>query len=255
MKFEPARLLRRLAAVPELPMRVALWREYLSAAPPEMTLSAVELTLDALARRTAAGQAAFHALGQCLSAHPPARARLQAAATVAGRAQVLALLADGAPRLVAEADALRPPQFGEDRDITLGERRAWARRPDRALIDRLMLDPDPGVISNLLQNPRVVEVDVLRIVSRRPVPADVLSVVYRHPRWSKRKAVQAALAQNPYTPIELAVALVGLVDTSVLRALAREPSTHPTVRGQAKARLRRGRPPPAHASVDPPSTD
>jgi len=238
VKFEPARFLRRLATVPETPMRVALWRECLSEAQPDDALAAVVATLDAMTERSAEGQVAFLALGLCLETHPRLRGRLLAAATVGGEARVLALMVDDPPMQTAEVGELNPPHFNNDRDVTLGERRTWARRPDRDLIDRLLLDPDPGVIRNLLQNPRVIEMDVLRIVSRRPVSAAVLTTVYRHPRWSGRKPVQAALAQNPYTPVEIAIALVELVDVGVLRALAREPSVHPVVRGRAKARLR-----------------
>lgn len=219
-------------------MRIALWRELLDEADPMQGLAVVEAVIDAVEGRRPGGQAAFLALGQCLETWPALRGRLLAAATVAGRGPVLSLLADDPPLRSAEVDELRPPPLSDDREITLGERRSWARRPDRALIDRLLLDPDPGVIANLLRNPRVTEADVLRIASRRPAPATVLGLVYRHPRWGQRRAVQAALVQNPYTPVEIATALVDLADAGVLRSLAREPSIHPVVQGRARARLR-----------------
>lgn len=237
-RFAPERFLRRQAAVPEPGMRVALWRELLDEADPLHGVAVVEAVCAAADARRAGGSEAFLALGQCLETWPALRGRLLAAATVSGRGAVLALLADDPPLRTAEAEELRPPPLSNDREITLGERRSWARRPDRATIDRLLLDPDPGVIANLLRNPRVTEADVLRIASRRPAPTGVLALIYRHARWSQRRAVQAALVQNPYTPVEIATALVDLVDAGVLQSLAREPSIHPVVQGRARARLR-----------------
>jgi len=219
-------------------MRIALWREVLTEAEPMQGLAVVEAVLDASDARRPGGQVAFLALGQCLETWPELRGRLLAVATVAGQGAVLSLLADDPPLRSADIGELRPPPLSQDREITLGERRAWARKPDRDTIDRLLLDPDPGVITNLLRNPRVTEAHVLRIASRRPAPAGVLGLVYRHPRWGHRQAVHAALVQNPYTPIEIATTLVDLADAALLRSLAREPSIHPVIRGRARARLR-----------------
>ncbi len=237
-RFAAPRFLRRQAAVPEPSMRIALWRELLTETTPLHGVTVVVAVIDAADARRAGGQEAFLALGQCLDTWPALRGKLLAAATVAGQAAVLSLLADDPPLRRAEAEELRPPPLSHDREITLGERRAWARKPDRQTIDRLLADPDPGVIANLLRNPRVTEADVLRVASRRPAPAAVLGLVYRHRRWGQRQAVQAALVQNPYTPVEIATALVDLADAAVLRALAREPSIHPVVQGRARARLR-----------------
>jgi len=165
------------------------------------------------------------------------RGTLLAAAAVAGSADVLALLADDPPLRRVEADDLQAPALDNDREITLGERRAFARRPDRDLIDRLVFDPDPGVIANLLRNPRLVEDHVLRIASRRPNTAEILILVFQHPRWGRRRSVQMALAQNPYTPVEIATSLVTLFERETLRLLAHDPGLHPIVRAQARARL------------------
>lgn len=226
-------------------MRMALWRECFDAAEPGALVAVVEAALASAGDRGGDGAVAFLALAQCLDAHPSLRRRLLVSATLAGSATVLALLADDPPLQVAAFDALRPPPLGDDREITLGERRAWARRPDRALIDQLLLDPDPMVIDNLLANPRVVEADVLRVASRRPASAEVLSLVFRHARWGRRPAVQAALVQNPFTPVEIAVGLVELVDLALARRLAREPSIHLVVRSRARARIKGKRADPA----------
>lgn len=239
-RYAPARFLRRLAAVPETPMRVALWSELFRDADPRQSVAVVDAVIAANDQHTPAGQMGFLALNQCLQRDGQARKALLVAATIGGSARALSLLPDDRPVRAAEADELRPPFLHAEREITLGERRAWARRPDRTLIARLLVDPDPGVVRNLLRNPRVIEADVVRIASRRPVNAAVLIEVFQHQRWGRRRPVQAALVQNPYTPVSIANGLVDLVDLGLLRRLAQEPSIHPVVRGRARARLEAG---------------
>src|SRR6185312_9946308 len=91
------------------------------------------------------------------------------------------------------------------------ERRALARRPSRAAFDKLLRDPHPMVVKNLLQNPRLTEDDVIRMVARRPAYPEVIAEVARHPVWSQRARVRMAIVQNPGAPPELAVPLLRLL--------------------------------------------
>ena len=79
----------------------------------------------------------------------------------------------------------RVPDYGRGRPLTLGERKSLARKPDRRMFDRVLRDPHPDVIALLLQNPRLTETDVVRLCSRRPGVAEVLSRVFAS-RWSLR---------------------------------------------------------------------
>ncbi|HUT79262.1 MAG TPA: hypothetical protein VM285_16300 [Polyangia bacterium] len=116
--------------------------------------------------------------------------------------------------------AFEVPDYGGDRPLTLGERRALASQPSRRIIARALLDPHPMVALRLLGNPQVVEADVLRIASRRPAPPSVLAELARHSRWRGRPRVAAALAHNPWTPHAHAVSLL----PGLPRALVRDVS-------------------------------
>lgn len=130
-------------------------------------------------------------------------------------------------------------------DLPLGTRRALAKGLDRGLLEKLLLDPDAVVIEHLLQNPRILEADVVRIAARRPIPATTLGVIARHPRFGTRPRVRAALARNPYTPSDVALHALPSLSQRELREVAGDAHLHPDTRAQASFEWerRRGREP------------
>jgi hypothetical protein len=134
------------------------------------------------------------------------------------------------------------PDYGAGRELTLGERRSLARRPQRKWLERLLQDPHPMVIELLLQNPKLTENDVLRLASSRRPRADVLHAIVRTERWLSQVRIRGALIMNPITPIPLSVPLLFLCTRPELRE-ARDASNLPlTVRSTAAELLQR-RPP------------
>jgi hypothetical protein len=131
---------------------------------------------------------------------------------------------------------------GSGRVLTLGERRALARRPSRAAFDKLLADPHPMVIENLLQNPRLTEDDVVRIVARRPAYPEVIAAVARHPLWSQRVRVRMAIVQNPGAPSAVAVPMVRLLIRPELLQIVAAADVPAVVRAAATELLER-RPP------------
>jgi len=128
------------------------------------------------------------------------------------------------------------------RVLTLGERRALARRPSRAAFDKLLRDPHPMVVENLLQNPMLTEEDVVRMVARRPAFPDVIGAVARHPLWSQRARVRMAIVQSPGAPPEITVPLVRLLIRPELEQIVAAPDVPAVVRAAASELLER-RPP------------
>ena len=94
-------------------------------------------------------------------------------------------------------------------DLPLGVRKQAARTQDRDVIDRLLHDRNWRVIALLLDNPRIVERDVVNIAARRPTRSKILECISQHAKWSGRYRVRKALACNPYTPYPLARQLLG----------------------------------------------
>ncbi len=141
------------------------------------------------------------------------------------------------PRDPRRAD--RPPDYGYGRPLTLGERKSLARRPDRDLLEKLLLDPHPDVIRGVLRNPRLTEDDLVRLVARRPSRPDVLAEIARATRWVHRPRVRLSLLLNPDMPLDLALPIAGLLLRHELRLVAQSTPVATTLRAACLEHLKR----------------
>ena len=105
--------------------------------------------------------------------------------------------------------------------LTLGERRALARRAKPVLLEKLLVDPDPAVIKNLLNHPHLSEREVVRVAAKRPGNPAVLEAIYQHKRWFARYAVKLALLNNPQTPPRLTLLILPHIAVPDLLDLAK----------------------------------
>jgi len=121
--------------------------------------------------------------------------------------------------------------------MPLGVRRSLARRNDIGLIERLLGDTDPAVLENLLNNPRITELEVVRMAARSPVREEVLTAIARHPRWSIRHRVRVTLTHNPGTPTGITLGLLHLLLDQELEALTRDARLSQVVVSRAEALL------------------
>jgi hypothetical protein len=137
----------------------------------------------------------------------------------------------------------RPPDLGLGREVTLGERKALARRPDRDLMQRLLTDPHPDVIRRCLRNPRITEDDVVRLAARRPGRGDVLAEIARS-QWTHRPRVRMALVLNPATPDAIAARIAALLLRPELELVVHSPGASAPLRAVCLEHLERR--PPVH---------
>lgn len=134
------------------------------------------------------------------------------------------------------------PDYGAGRELTLGERRALARTPNRRAFDKLLSDPHPMVIRLLLANPRMREDDVVRIAARRPARVESLRELARSHRWLRRPRVRMSVLLNPGSPLEIAIPLLGLCTRKELQEVVSSADTRTHLRATANELLVR-RPP------------
>lgn len=118
--------------------------------------------------------------------------------------------------------------------MPLGIRRALSKKSVKDTIDRLLSDPDPIVITNILNNPRTTEREVLKIASKRPNSPRILNALANHKKWSKRYAIIKAIAMNPYSLPRVSVALLEFLLSQDLMEVLDDNGLHPQVRINAK---------------------
>lgn len=243
-------LVRTTRAIPEAELRVSYLRSVLRSG----DVAEIAAVLDVVcARAEQAEEGAREALVSLVDAlHDP---------SLAAVVQLLREQAVGVPHLSLERLVRQPvstlpvrevpdpeddriPDYGRGRQLTLGERKALARRPDREMLERLLRDPHPDVIRQLLANPRLTEDDVLSIAARRPCRPDVLQQIARTPRWAHRPRLRVALVLNPDTPLDVAAPLVGLLVRQELRLVATSTTVAPAVRALCLEHLERRPPAP-----------
>lgn len=114
-------------------------------------------------------------------------------------------------------------------DIPLGVRKSRARTRDEDTLLMLTLDPEPSVISILLDNPRVTETIALRVASRRPQKATIFPVILES-RFITSETMQNSIVNNPYCPTRLSVALVPLLSRTHRLDIAESGSVDEPVR-------------------------
>jgi hypothetical protein len=136
----------------------------------------------------------------------------------------------------------------DGRPLSLGERRALARRPSRATLDKLMNDPHPMVVRILLNNPRITEEDVVLVAARRPATPEVTVEIAK--AWSHHGRVRLTVVLNPGSPPAVSVPLLGLLVRSELAEAKSAADLPAPVRATARD-LHELRPP--LAEVEPPA--
>ena len=133
---------------------------------------------------------------------------------------------------VRPVPAVAPVATDRATTLSLGERRALARRPSRALLQTLLSDPHPMVVQVLLTSSRVTEADIVQMAAGKGVGGDVLALIAR--RECRRPRVRLTIVQNPNTPPAVAVPLLFLLTRPELAEIARAPNLAAVVRATAR---------------------
>ncbi|MEJ2368828.1 MAG: hypothetical protein P8Z49_10905 [Acidobacteriota bacterium] len=121
--------------------------------------------------------------------------------------------------------------------MAVGEKITLARQAGGQILKRLRHEKDPRVVSGLLENPRIVEDDVLFIVNQARTPAPILESIARDAKWATRREVQVSLLRNGNTPLSAVIGFVRRLPAPQARMLADDPKVPVAVRRMLKTRL------------------
>jgi len=244
------RLKRVLLSLPDLTLRTSWLRDFLrngSAQECSTVLNALcedNERADPEAREAILAVAVFFAsIGECSLVD-----QLRAQADARHLLSLSRLLRRAPASIVHDRPAheLPVPDYGAGRELTVGERKSMARSPNRRAFDKLLADPHPLVIRQLLENPRLTEDDVVRMAARRPARLEVLEAIAQHGRWLSRPRVRLSVLFNPGSPPALTMPLLAVCTRGELTEVLHHSESSTVLRGAARELLERL--PPIRAS-------
>jgi hypothetical protein len=244
--MDSGRVQRVILGLPEVGLRIEWLRDYLTSVPYGRAAVELEEVCEASERSDPAARETVLALA-LLFARFGDHGFVSRLRDCAEREHLLALgrLLRRAPtpsRSVPPPDEASVPDYGVGRELTVGERRSLARMPSRTSFDKLLSDPHPLVIRQLLENPRLTEDDLVRIAARRPVRPEAVTALARSERWLKRPRVRLTILLNPGSPPDVAMPLLAACTRSELIEIVHGPDTSKVLRATARELLAR-RPP------------
>ena len=202
----------RIRSIRDVKLRVDYLRGLLESMPADTVAELIALTLGPTELRRTPDAEFLLALTMVLGCTESLRKSVVGAAASRGLDEVIRFLGESGSRSrdshrVTERPASRKRALEGERPLTLGERKALARKPDRRLVARAMRDPDPAVVAVVLENPSLTEDDVVRMCAARSATAATLTTIFRDPRWTVRYRVRRALVLNPACPRYVSVPL------------------------------------------------
>ena len=129
--------------------------------------------------------------------------------------------------------------FAELVSMALGEKIALARRAHRELFRPLTAAGDIQVLAALLNNPRVVENDILVILNTVDFPPEFPGELARHPRWGTYRRIRRAIVESESTPLPVALSVLVQLPASDLRQVTERRELPPDIRDAALSLLER----------------
>ncbi|HHH11532.1 MAG TPA: hypothetical protein ENK23_05600 [Sorangium sp.] len=231
---------RTLASVQQPQLRVGFARSEIYARPSEDVAAALQHIAKHAELYQPSAQSVLHAFVPLLvqPTHLPRLAELRQIAhdqTLTALFRLLRCTTYKGHMLQRVDDKLTSlPNTGQGRVLSLGERRALARKPSRAQLHRLLDDPHPMVVHILLNNPRITEDDIVRMAARRPAHAPAVAEIAAARTRSRR--VRLALIQNPSAPAAVTIPLLALLSRPELLQVSRAADLQAVVRDTALQR-------------------
>jgi hypothetical protein len=123
--------------------------------------------------------------------------------------------------------------------MALGEKIALARRAHREIFRVLIGTGDAQVLSALLNNPRLVENDILVILNTSEPPREFFGELANHRKWAPYIRIRRALVVCPHTPLPLALSVLVQLSLSELRRVLEHPDLSEKVREAGQSLLER----------------
>lgn len=83
----------------------------------------------------------------------------------------------------------------------LGNKITLAHRGSAPVVENLLMEGDPRLMTACLENPLLKEGAVFKFLRSATASAEAISMIARHPRWQNRPNLKLAILNNPRTPL------------------------------------------------------
>lgn len=226
------RIIGRLSALHEPPLKLGYLRDALHRLSAREVVELLGLALGERGRARSSDEVALLTL-LLLAGPESSDIRREALARQASSVGLVEVAFFVAPRADEVPQPKRSQLPYEGRPLTLGERKSLARGRDRELLTRVIRDPHADVISIILRNPALTELDVIRLAAR-PTSTPVLRTILGALPWCLHYQVRMALIQNSMMPLGLAVPLAASLRHPDAVALSRAGSLRAEIRRAAE---------------------
>ncbi len=141
------------------------------------------------------------------------------------------------PRLRLSAERLILQKLEE---MAVGEKMALAKIASRRIITFLRQhETDYRVLIQLLKNPRLVEEDIIVLLSRPELHPAFIQELVRKPFWAMRQQVRRSILKHSKTPLTVAQKILSRLSPQEIRLLANDPSIRAPIRFAIQKKLRR----------------
>lgn len=126
------------------------------------------------------------------------------------------------PTVVADVKrAAEEVLIGKLTTISSGERFTLAKRSSGRVAATLLLDKEERIFQAALSNPQMTEAWIVKALKAEAGTELLAPVVSRHPKWSHRNDVKAALLANKFTPLTRLAQLAADLPISALKDVLR----------------------------------
>jgi len=145
------------------------------------------------------------------------------------------------PDLLAEPVAPERKQslFERVRRMPVPERVKAALRGNKETRQILARDPVKLVQACVLKNPRMTLEEALTMAKNRSLHGELLRIIADQREWVRHYSVRLALVQNPKTPLQIGLTLLGGIHERDMRLLARSKNVPSVLQQQARRNLLR----------------
>jgi hypothetical protein len=106
--------------------------------------------------------------------------------------------------------------------ISAGEKLSLARRGSGRIAEQLLLEKEPRIVETALQNSRLTEASIVRVLARSETAPVLVHAVCHHPQWSQRREVRLALLRNEKTPLAKALEFAQSLSQAMLQEVLKK---------------------------------